>query len=78
MFMNIIYLINKDHGEKLKILEENQQREYQKKKYNLINTMKNNLEDKEHRFFYALSKIEILLKNKDYKELHHFITEYKK
>lgn len=78
MFMNIIYLINKEHAEKLKLAEVNQQREYQKRKYYLINTMKSNLENKEHRFYYALSKIEILLKNKEYDEMTQFITAYKK
>ena len=78
MFMNIIYLINKEHAEKLRLAEINQQREYQKRKYDLINTMKSNLENKEHRFYYALSKIEILLKNKEYDEMNQFITDYKR
>ena len=77
MFMYIVNLINEEHREKMQLIKDKQQEEFQRQKYYAINNVKNEIEALDHRLFYTVFKIEEYLKKQDYESIDKIIDYYK-
>lgn len=77
MFMYIVNLINEEHREKMQLIKDKQQEEFQRQKYYAISNVKNEIESLDHRLFYTVFKIEEYLKKQDYESIDKIIDYYK-
>lgn len=77
MFMYIVNLINEEHREKMQLIKDKQQEEFQRQKYYAISNVKNEIEALDHRLFYTVFKIEEYLKKQDYESIDKIIDYYK-
>lgn len=77
MFMYIVNLINEEHREKMQLIKDKQQEEFQRQKYYAISNVKNEIEALDHRLFYTVCKIEEYLKKQDYESIDKIIDYYK-
>lgn len=77
MFMYIVNLINEEHREKIQLIKDKQQEEFQRQKYYAISNVKNEIEALDHRLFYTVFKIEEYLKKQDYESIDKIIDYYK-
>lgn len=77
MFMYIVNLINEEHREKMQLIKDKQQEEFQRQKYYAISNVKNEIEALDHRLFYTVFKIEEYLKKQDYGSIDKIIDYYK-
>ena len=75
--LNEILLLNEEHREKMQLIKDKQQEEFQRQKYYAISNVKNEIEALDHRLFYTVCKIEEYLKKQDYESIDKIIDYYK-
>lgn len=68
LFIIMIYYINKTNIAKIKLEKEKQRKDFESKKLNTIQNIKNDINAIEHRMFYVFYNVEILLENQQYNQ----------
>lgn len=75
LFIIMIYYIDKTNVAKIKLEKEKQRKDFESKKLNTIQNIKNDINAIEHRMFYVFYNVEILLENQQYKQAYELLKK---
>lgn len=78
LFIIMIYYIDKTNRAKIKLEKEKQRKDFETKKFNTIQNIKNDINAIEHRMFYVFYNAELLLENQQYEQAYELLKSHKK